>query len=145
MGQIHTVTALSVGVMVCIAGGWATSSSATAGTVIQSGGPGQCHTVTVCAPRLPVKRVAPTNVLAKVPAKVTTPCPPRRHLMTGHPRRGHRTLIHPPQERVPAQTLPPPRVVVITAPCPPRATETLPADYPSAIQNGYIVWASRYP
>lgn len=82
---------------------------------------GQCHTVTVCAPPPPVRvRCRQVHV---------------RHLRVHH-REVVKTIVL--VQQAPA---PEPIVIVLPPPCPPLPPT--PVDYPSAVQNGYLVWPSR--
>jgi hypothetical protein len=88
---------------------------------------GVCRTVTVCAPPRPKPRpVAHCN------------CAPRPHrVVHRHAAIRREVEIRTVIERVPVLVQAPP-------PCPPtQAAPRLPADYPSAVQNGYLTWASR--
>lgn len=79
---------------------------------------GQCHTVVVCAPP---PRVKPPCARVHVRHKVI-----RRHV--------EKTVVI-------VREAPPAPVVIVIPPCPPLPAT--PVDYPSAIQNGYLVWPSR--
>ncbi len=81
---------------------------------------GQCHTVTLCAPTPVRARCHPVHV---------------RHVRL-HRREVIKTIVV-------VQEAPPPEpmIIVLPPPCPPLPPT--PIDYPSAVQNGYLVWPSR--
>ncbi len=134
MGQILHAAALSLGVLTCfsVMGGQPNAAMAATTPVPHGLAPGQCRTQTVCAPPAPIERA--------IPRKLEAACvKPRRIAIVRHRRIIHRHVAQPVAPVAP----PPRRIVIMTPPCPPQSAERLPADYPSAIHNGYLVWASR--